>query len=365
MDQSMIVPVILCGGSGTRLWPASREEHPKQFLKLTGKNSLLQETVQRAAKTANVPMEHLVVVTVKSQQEKVKEQLAELDPSAQSTVLCEPCPRNTAAAIAFAAKYVVREFGKDALLWILPADHHIDDEQALSQAYALGLQAAQQGYLVTFGIQPTRPETGYGYILQGGPLIENAVYKIQEFVEKPDPDTARAYLEAGDYLWNSGMFLFRADTALSQFGQHAPEILTGVAAAVTDEDYTQASPDLYAALPSEPFDKAIMEKSAQSAVVPCDPRWSDIGSWESLWEIKNKDENGNALEGHVACHNVKNSLIESKDRLIACAGIENIIVVDTGDAILIADRRDGDSIKALVNELKKSGAPEVLKNPER
>jgi mannose-1-phosphate guanylyltransferase/mannose-6-phosphate isomerase len=363
MSNTAIMPVILCGGSGTRLWPASRENHPKQFLSLMGERSLLQETVNRALAVTGAKADMLGVVTLEAQAEKVTQQLTDVHEDAAGHVLAEPCARNTAAAVAFAAEYARRQYGEDTVLWILPADHHMGDESALADAYRAGLNAAAQGYLVTFGINPTKPETGYGYILQGEPVTHGAAHSVSKFVEKPDLATATAYLESGEYLWNSGMFLFNVKTVLAEFEQHAPSILSAVSAAMDGAAQDgRADAALYEAIPSEPFDKAIMEKSARAAVVPCNPLWSDIGSWDSLWEIRasEADDQGNVSVGNVFSYDVKNSLIEGGDKLIACAGLENIVVVDTGDAILIADRRNGDAIKGLVSALKNKNLPETV-----
>ncbi len=349
-----VIPVILCGGSGTRLWPASREKKPKQFLKLTSTQSLLQDTVKRALKITGTEAENLVVVTHESQEEMVKSQLSEINIQNAQHILCEPHARNTAAAVAFATEYCAHHFGDDAYLWVLASDHFVGDEDALGKACQLAQEAASEGHLVTFGIKPTRAETGYGYILQGQPLSNPLVYKVDKFVEKPDQETAQSYLEAGTFLWNSGMFLFKVGDVLSQFKNHSPAILSQLTSAITNIDNGQVSPDLYNAIPSEPFDKAVIEKSSDVAVVSCDPEWSDIGSWESLWETLSKDKDGNVIEGPVACAGVQNSMIKAKDRLIAVAGLENIVVIDTGDALLIADKNNGAAIKDVVDSLKKS-----------
>ncbi|HBR68879.1 MAG TPA: mannose-1-phosphate guanylyltransferase/mannose-6-phosphate isomerase [Rhodospirillaceae bacterium] len=345
-----VIPVILCGGSGTRLWPASREKTPKQFLKLAGENTLLQDTVKRALDISGALSENLVVVTHQSQDTLVREQLAEIGIKS-AHILAEPHARNTAAAIALAGHYVAANFGTDAFLWVLPSDHFVGDIAALGKACQLAQGAADGGYLVTFGIKPTRPETGYGYILQGSPLENPLAHKVDKFVEKPDLKTAQSYLDAGTYLWNSGMFFFRASTLLEQFKEYSPAILSKVSQSMTAGG--KISPDAYLAIPSEPFDKAVMEKSGHVAVVPCDPEWSDIGSWQSLWELLEKDENGNSTEGNVALSGVQNTLIKAKDRLIAVAGLKDIVVIDTGDAILIADKNNGEAIKALVTGLPK------------
>jgi mannose-1-phosphate guanylyltransferase/mannose-6-phosphate isomerase len=360
----VVIPVILCGGSGTRLWPASRENHPKQFLRLMNDSSLLQNTVKRALRIAGGNAENLVTVTLDNLAEEVIAQLSEINPAAAEHVLREPEARNTAAAIAFVASYVEKTFGSNTLIWILPADHHIGDENAMARAYNYGVQAALKGYLATFGIKPNRPETGYGYIRLGRKFSGGAICKAAEFVEKPDLATARAYLKSGDYLWNSGMFLFSTDIILAEYAKHSASILNDVRISMQlAMRPREAAMHPYGSIPSQPFDKAIMEKSLRVAIVPCDPAWSDIGSWESLWEIRRKDANGNVVEGRAACHDTRNCLIQAKDRLIACVGLEDIVVVETADALLIADRSNPDAMRALVGSLKKDECPEVTDKP--
>ena len=360
-----IVPVVLCGGSGTRLWPESREKHPKQFLKLIGENSLLQNTIHRALRISGAPAENLVTVTLGALYDTVHEQVSEISPDAAQHILSEPCARDTAAAVAFAATYVRRHFGEDAVMWILPADHHIGDEAPMTEAFHHALDIARKDYLVTFGIRPTRPETGYGYIRMGQALGGDAIYNADAFVEKPDRKTAQSYLDSGDYMWNSGMFLFNTSCVLNQFFTHSPDVLNGVeeAMAVAIDD-SLVDLLVYSGIEKQPFDRAIMEKSDHVALVPCDPDWSDIGSWESLWEMRTKDEHGNATAGRVAYHETKNCLIQSKDRLVACAGVEDIVVIETADAVLIADRSNSAAMKILANSLKEAGHAEAYAHPD-
>ena len=243
----------------------------------------------------------------------------------------------------------------------LPSDHHIGNEDEMAAAFKYALRAAAESYLVTFGIRPTRPETGYGYIRLSDPFMNGVVYHADAFVEKPDVETAVNYIEAGNYLWNSGMFLFSTKTLLAEYKNHAVDILEKVCLAIDHSaQLLEASEEHYAVIPKAPFDKAIMEKSSCVAIVPCDPAWSDIGSWESLWEISEKDSNGNVIEGNVACQSTRNCLIYAKKRLVACAGVENLVIIDTGDALLIADRSDGDSMRSLVQELKEKGHVETV-----
>ncbi|MEZ0262235.1 MAG: mannose-1-phosphate guanylyltransferase [Alphaproteobacteria bacterium] len=361
--SKIIVPVILCGGSGSRLWPASREQHPKQFLPLVDDRSLLQNTMERALRVANAKPEHLVTVTSANLAGMVREQLSAIDPAAAKHVLCEPSARNTAAAVAYAAVYVRRVFGRGATLWILPADHYIGNEEEMATAFRSAMDASSDGRLATFGIKPTRAETGYGYI-RLGPAEFNGVHRAEGFVEKPDLATAQKYVAEGNYLWNSGMFLFSVDTLILEYIKHAGEMLRQVAAAMDKApDFTQPANDLYDAIPSLPFDKAIMEKSSRVAVVPCNPLWSDIGSWESLWELRAKDVDGNAIAGDAVLHGTRDCLIQGGTKLIACAGVEDLVVIDTGDALLVAKRSDSDSLRSLVKMLKARGYPQTAHMP--
>ncbi len=363
MAGEIIVPVILCGGSGTRLWPASRENHPKQFLPLMNDLSLLQNTLRRALRVSGAAPSSLVVVTLDRMKDHVASHLAEIDENATAHILCEPSAQSTAAAVAFAAAYIYRTFGPDAFMWILPADHHITREDILAQSFTHALAAAKDDHLVTFGIAPSRPDTGYGYIRLGDLKADN-VHHAERFVEKPDAQTAQAYLDEGKYLWNSGMFLFSVSSILSQYEELANDIMTDIFAAMENGHQTKSPcAKTYAGVRSQPFDKAIMEKSKRVAVVPCDPEWSDVGSWESIWDLRAKDKNNNVIDGKAACHNATGCLIQAKDRLIAVAGLHDIVVVETDDALLISSKNDGDSMKALVQGLKKSGAKEALDHP--
>jgi mannose-1-phosphate guanylyltransferase/mannose-6-phosphate isomerase len=358
MNQSFkTIPVILCGGSGTRLWPASRESRPKQFLPLMNELSLFQNTVERSLRLTGSKPEDVMIVTLGALATDIEKQFAALYPDVKAHILSEPSARNTGAAVAFAAAYAEKTFGKDCILWVLPSDHHIGDETALGSAYAHAQNAARDGKLVTFGIKPTRPDTGYGYI-RAKAGTAGTVLPVERFVEKPDLETAKSYVASRQYLWNSGMFLFSANAVLREFETHAPAILAGVRASMENAADT---PDaaLYAQIASQPFDKAIMEKSDKVAVVPADPDWSDIGSWQSLWDIREKDDMGNVTEGRVVAVNAKNSLIQSKKTLICVAGLDNVVVVETDDAILIMDKNDTDSMRELVKKLKESGAKEV------
>lgn len=363
MNREIVIPVILCGGSGTRLWPASRENHPKQFLSLMDDFSLLQNTIRRALRVSGAHASSLVVVTLSAMANSVKQQLAEIDPDATAHILCEPSARNTGAAVALAANYVATTFGPDAVMWVLPSDHHIAREDVLARAYQNALPAAIEGNLVTFGITPSRPDTGYGYIRVNADDKTPAVSMAEHFCEKPDLETAKSYLAEGNYLWNSGMFLFTAAHVLAHYNEYASSIQIATLEAMTKGAPTRPDAAAYAAIEKQPFDKAIMEKSNRVAVVPCDPHWSDVGTWESLFDIRDKDMNGNVIDGRAATHNASGCFIQGKDRLIAVAGLDDLVIVETDDALLITNKNDPASMQGLVAKLKSSGAREAIDPP--
>ncbi len=355
-----IIPVILCGGSGTRLWPASRDDRPKQFLNLVDKDfSLLQNTLRRALRISGAAPGQVVTITLESLREDVVSHLSAIDPEAALHVVGEPAARDTAAAVALAALYVTRHFGAAALMWVLPADHHISDENALRPAFAAAREGAIAGRLVTFGMKPTRPETGYGYIRAAAGTVLNMLTPVEQFVEKPDVAMAQSYCDQGCYLWNSGMFVFTAGTVIDQYRAWAPALLAGVQKAMVDEILCE---ETYAALERQPFDKAIMEKTDAAAVVPAAIGWSDIGSWQSLWELQKRDHNGNAARGHVALHDSRDCLVQgSESKFIAVAGLTDVVIIDTDDTILIADRSNTEALRVLANGLKREGIREALR----
>ncbi|MFH2100236.1 MAG: mannose-1-phosphate guanylyltransferase/mannose-6-phosphate isomerase, partial [Pseudomonadota bacterium] len=291
----MIVPVILAGGSGTRLWPLSRDEYPKQLLRLFGDRTMLQHTLTRVAGAADTAPP--VVVTNESHRFFVAEQIRQMGLS--STIILEPQGKNTAPAVAVAALRA-RADGQDPVLFVLPADHHIRDQEAFNAAVARGAELAEEGRCVTFGIVCQAPETGYGYIKKGEPLGGKA-FAMAGFFEKPDADTARAYMDSGEFLWNSGMFLFKASVVLDQFSRLAPEILAACRLALEkgreDLDFFRLDPEAFAACPADSVDYAVMEKTDRGAVVALDAGWSDLGSWEALWQVNEKDEADNVLSG--------------------------------------------------------------------
>lgn len=356
----MLHPVILSGGSGSRLWPLSRQNHPKQFLALIGDRSLFQETLLRASKLPNA--QSPVTVCSEDHRFMVGEQLQEIG-LASGGILLEPMARNTAPAIALTAAYLAAR-DPDALMLVLPADHLIEDERAFQAAVGDAVALAGQDWLVAFGIQPDYPETGYGYIARGAAL-DSAGFRIARFVEKPDAPTAKAYVESGDFLWNSGMFVFKAARYLQELALHAPEMFaTTQAASATarpDLDFVRFDAATFGSSPAESVDYAVMEKTAHAAVVPMQCGWSDIGSWSSLWAATQRDGDGNRHEGDVIAVDTRNTLVRASDRrLIATIGVEDLVVVDTPDATLIARKDRVQDVKQLVDRLKADGRQEHL-----
>lgn len=352
-----IIPVILCGGTGTRLWPLSRQDTPKQFLRLGGDNSLLVDTVDRALKCSGAPPSDVVIVTLEQLRRKTESELADYDPAAATHILGEPAARNTAAAVAYAAHYAAQRFGRDVLLWVLPADHYVSAPAKLKYALDDAVPLAREGRIVTFGIHPDSPETGYGYIRKGDNIADAPhIFTIDSFLEKPNRDTAAAFIEDGEHVWNSGMFLFSARTGLNEFLRHAPTLSEPIGAAMThDSESRHLSAALYAKLPSVPFDKAIMERTDKGAVVVCDIGWSDIGSWDSLWHLRDKDARGNSVSGRAAVMESRNCLVQASSLLVAAIGLEDVAIVESGDTILVADKKNPDAMRALVAALDQAG----------
>ncbi|MEZ5572868.1 MAG: mannose-1-phosphate guanylyltransferase/mannose-6-phosphate isomerase [Halioglobus sp.] len=346
----MLTPVLLSGGVGSRLWPVSRETHPKQFLPLAGEISMLQETLRRTTPLASSAP---VVVCNEEHRFMVAEQLRQLDLQASALIL-EPQGRNTAPAVALAALHAINS-DPEAILLVLPADHLITNVDAFVAAVDKALPLAQQGRLMTFGVVPTAPETGYGYI-KCGSLVDEDLYDLERFVEKPDAETARGYLESGGYLWNSGMFLLRAQTYLDELAKLAPEILAccqrSMQHATTDMYFVRPDEEEFKHCPSDSIDYAVMEKTAVGGVVSLDCGWSDVGAWSALWEVAERDTQGNVCRGDVILDNCQDSYFRSDSRLVAATGVENLVVVETADAILIADRRKVQDVKRIVNTLK-------------
>jgi mannose-1-phosphate guanylyltransferase/mannose-6-phosphate isomerase len=354
----MFVPVILSGGAGTRLWPLSRELYPKQFLALAGKHTMLQETVLRLT---GLPAAAPIVVCNEAHRFLVAEQLRVVERPAQAIIL-EPVGRNTAPAIALAALAALSSAASkdDPLLLILPADHVIQDTAALHAAVTAAAKVASEGKLTTFGIVPTSAETGYGYIRRGD--RHGGAYQIAQFVEKPDEARARQFLAAGDYYWNSGMFMFAARRYLQELERHAPDIAQvcrdSFAGAARDLDFTRVAADGFAKCRSESIDYAVMEKATEAMVVPLDAGWSDVGSWASLHEVSGRDAHNNSLIGDVVAADTSNCYIYSESRLVAAVGMRDHIIVETKDAVLVAPKNRVQDVKQLVQQLKSKGRSE-------
>jgi mannose-1-phosphate guanylyltransferase/mannose-6-phosphate isomerase len=349
----MIIPVILSGGSGTRLWPLSRELHPKQLLSLIGQRTMLQETLQRLT---GLDAPEPIIVCNETHRFLVAEQLRTIGCKPGAIVL-EPVGRNTAPAIALAA-HVAEASGKaDAQLLVLAADHVIRNVPAFHAAIELASAAAARRSLVTFGIVPSAPETGYGYIRRGE--RQDAVYKIAEFVEKPDVERARKFVAAGEYYWNSGMFMFRADRYLEELERLAPDIAKGCrdayASAARDLDFTRVDARVFETCRSESIDYAVMEKTSDALVVPLDAGWSDVGSWASLHAVLTQDAQKNSLIGDVIVEDTSNSYVHSESRLVATVGLRDHVVIETKDAVLVAPKERVQDVKKLVTKLKEMG----------
>lgn len=355
----MLIPVLLSGGVGSRLWPVSRESFPKQFLPMTGTDSLLVQTLRRSGQVSDVA--DPILVCNEDHRFLVAEQLRGAGIKA-AAILLEPVGRNTAPAVAAAALQALTG-DSDAILLVLPADHVITQPEAFAEAVANGLAAAKAGALVTFGIVPTAPETGYGYI-RCGEAQGSQVFALREFVEKPDLATAESYLASGDYYWNSGMFLLRADSYLAELETHAPAMLAAVrealAGARQDLDFTRLDAAAFKQCPSDSIDYAVMEHTTRGAVVPLSCGWSDVGSWSSLWDVEAKDDHGNACSGDVMLHDTDNTYVRAESRLVATVGVDNLIVVETSDAVLVADKSKVQDVKHIVNALKKQARAEAI-----
>jgi mannose-1-phosphate guanylyltransferase/mannose-6-phosphate isomerase len=346
----IIRPVILSGGSGTRLWPLSRAAYPKQLMPLLSELSLLQETVERVSDPAKFSPP--ILVCNEEHRFLVAEQLRELGRPPE-VVLLEPVARNTAPAVAAAALMA----GEDALILVLPSDHYIAKPENFLAAVSKAAEAAALGKLVTFGIEPQGPETGYGYIRRGEAIAgAPGCHKVAAFVEKPDAVTAAGYLGTGEYLWNGGMFLFKAARYLEELARFEPAMLAAlrkaVAGAKSDLDFTRLDKESFAASPSRSIDYAVMEKTGEAAVVPVEMGWTDVGSWASLWEVAKKDAAGNALIGDVVAADVKNSYIRSESRLVAAVGLENVVIVETVDAVMAVARERAQDLRLIIDHLQ-------------
>ncbi len=338
--------------------------YPKQLLSLAGDGTMLQETVVRTASISDIGP--VFCVCNEEHRFLVAEQLRQVT-DAVGGIILEPVGRNTAPAVAVAAMQVLKEF-PDAVMLVLPADHVIRDADAFARAVGVGEAAAQQGALVTFGVVPDAPETGYGYIRAAesgeGVALPDGVFPVAEFVEKPDRETAEGYVASGNYFWNSGMFLFRADRYLEELGVHAPAILDASRAALehaaTDLDFLRLDRTSFEGCPSDSIDYAVMEHTSHAAVVPLDAGWNDVGAWSALWGVESRDDAGNVMKGDVLLQDVKGSYIHSTSRLVAAVGLDDCIVVETSDAVLVASKERVQDVKGIVQELKESGRSEAV-----
>jgi len=354
-----LIPTILCGGAGSRLWPVSRELHPKPFIRLADGQSLLQKAWLRGAVLADV-VETLTVANRELffETEDAYREVAKIPANHElaNRFILEPFGRNTAPAVAAAALQVAETHGDEACLLVLAADHLIADQAAFAQAVTTAMQLAALGKLVTFGIQPDAPETGYGYIEAEG-------HDVKRFVEKPNLQTAQEYVASGRYLWNSGMFCFQAGAMLREMELHCPSILEATRACIaasrsaTGKGFSQLELDaaLFKKVPDDSLDYAVMEKSKNVAIVPCNIGWSDIGSWAALGDLTAPDAQGNRIEGDVILHDVNNCYIQSNQRLVGAVGVKNLLVIDTPDAVLIADRSRAQDVKHIYARLKAEG----------
>lgn len=344
--------IILAGGSGSRLWPLSRDLYPKQLLNLDDNNSLLQQTFKRL--NTFIRGEDIVTVTNIKHQSDVKLQLNQLNNS--NVVLGEPLGRNTAPAIACAIEYFRQKSNEDDIVIILPSDHLIKDKKAFEQTIDMAKPLAEEGYIVTFGIKPSYPETGYGYIKITDKFKEG--YKVEKFVEKPDFETANSYLKSGNYYWNGGIFIGKISTFISEFEKYTPEIISQL----KELNFSESSKldySVYEGMPNISIDYAIMEKSSKIALVQLQSDWNDLGSWQSLYNIKSKNTEGNVLLGNVITDNVKNSFIYSQKELVAVSGLENVILVETEDAIMACKLDESQNVKNLYNKLKEKESDTV------
>jgi mannose-1-phosphate guanylyltransferase/mannose-6-phosphate isomerase len=369
MKPTLLMPILLCGGSGARLWPLSRTNFPKQFLALAGNQTLFQQALLRSQAIANESI-HLgatLIVTNEEHRFLALDQLRELDsayPEINGQFLLEPVGKNTAPALTFAALCAL-EINPDAILLVTPADQTIQNSEAFERATRVAVAKAQQGTIVVMGIQPTRAETGYGYVQREGKPDNLGTYAVSQFVEKPNINLAKDYLVSGDYYWNSGIFILKASIWLNAINQFRPDIASACKRAwerkmvdytVSREIFIRPDKDLFLEIPSESIDYAVIEKCPNSvipiAMVPLDAGWNDLGAWDAVWQVSSKDEEGNVTFGDVLLKNSTNSLGYSSTRLVGILGLDNIIVIETADAILVADRTQSQNIKLIVNQLE-------------
>lgn len=359
----MIIPVIMAGGSGSRLWPLSRQLNPKQFLRLADAQlSMLQATIERLR---DLEVSQPTLICNEQHRFLAAEQLRQSGMD-NSRILLEPVGRNTAPAIALAALQIVEEKG-DAVMLVLAADHLIKDVSAFHMGIHTALQLAEAGKLVTFGIVPKKAETGYGYIEKGDTLADGS-YTVRRFVEKPNIETAQDYVGSGNYCWNSGMFMFRASCYLGELERFKPAILTACKKALdgskNDLHFTHVDHDAFVACPEDSIDYAVMERTSDAVMVPLDAGWSDIGSWSALWEVSEKDSCGNVLSGDVMEQSTRDTYVHADSRLVATVGVENLVIVETKDAVLVAHKDKVQEVKNIVERIKHENRTEYINHRE-
>ena len=362
MSTTSIIPVILCGGTGSRLWPLSRKSYPKQFLSISSvsSQSLLQNTYERIKNLKG--LKEPILICNEEHRFIVAEQMREINIKPRS-ILLEPFGRNTAPAVTLAA-LISKEFEKDAQLLILSSDHIIEDEKQFLKVINAGIKYANEGRLVTFGVIPDEPSTGYGYIKSAEPLEESEIKgsSIESFIEKPNLITAKELIKDKKYSWNSGMFLFKANAILNEIKHFTPEVLysckKSLEGKLFDLDFQRLDQDSFYKCPNISIDVAVMEKTINGTVLPLKANWTDIGSWNAVWKISKKDESNNYIEGSVIAKNSHNCYLRGEKRLIAALGVRNLIVIETSDAILVADKSQSQEVKNIVNSLKERGIRE-------
>ena len=354
----MFTPVIMAGGSGTRLWPLSRGNFPKQFLPLTGRHTMLQQTLLRLS-----GLQHSTPLLICNEDHRfiAAEQIRQLG-NGKADILLEPAGRNTAPAIALAALRAKQQGNAEAVLLVLAADHVINNTPAFQQAIEQALPLAQDGQLVTFGIVPSSAEIGYGYIKRGA--RSGNAYRVDSFIEKPDLSTAEFYLQSGEYYWNSGMFMFRADIYLQQLQKFRPDIYAACEAAMTEQvadlEFVRVNKTAFEACPSDSIDYAVMEKTEHAVAVPLDAGWNDVGGFAALWQVSAKDSDGNVLCGDVLALDSENSYVRSDDKLVAAIGVKDLVVISTKDAVLVAHKDQAQQVKQIVNQLAQMGRSEAV-----
>ncbi len=356
---SQVIPVILSGGSGTRLWPVSRKLYPKQFIPLRNNRSLFQDTVTRVKGLGNGVQDPIVVCN-EEHRFMAAEQLR-LEAVKNADIVLEPIGRNTAPAIALAA-LCAQQRNENAIILVLPADHIFDEQEAFSNAIELAMNLSEQDQLVTFGIKPTRPEIGYGYIKAGLALADGKANQVEKFVEKPELAKAQEYLDSGDYSWNSGMFMFKASTLMSELAENEAEMAASVKLAYgsqeKDLDFIRIGKEAFSACKSESIDYAVMENTSNAVVVALESDWNDVGSWHALWDSSSKDGNNNALTGDVLLEDCQGCYAHSSNRLVTAVGMQDTVIVETADAVMVVPRNQSQNVKQIVNALKNASRDE-------